>query len=432
MSKLWVGRTAFLALALSAGTAIISPAQTLTTLASFNGTDGKAPSGTLIQATNGNFYGTTQTGGANGLGSIFKVAPDGTVTTLYSFCGVTNCVDGSGPTAGLIQGSDGNFYGATYYGGSNCVFGNLSISGCGTIFQITPSGQLTTLYNFCQTGDGATCYDGAEPSSSLIQGSDGNLYGTTAVGGNNANDIGSSSGGYGTVFKITLQGSLTTLFSFCNDLSSTGYCLDGAIPFGGVLQASDGNFYGTLYNGGTGLDNSGGVVYKLTSAGKFKVLHNFGSKSNWSDGAYPFDSLIQATDGNLYGTTRNGGYRGILGAGTVFKITTSGTLTTLHRFREGEGEAPYSALVQGKDGNFYGTLSTGGPYSGSGIAAGTAFGINAQGTFKRLYSFCSKTNCTDGYGPAAGLVQGRNGNLYGVAYSGGTDNDGTVFSISLK
>ncbi len=430
--KLRMAKMAFLVFALCAATAIVSTAQTLTTLASFNGTDGKASTGTLIQATDGNFYGTSQTGGTFGLGSVFKVTPSGTVTTLYSFCALANCVDGSGPTAGLVQASDGNFYGTTYYGGSNCVFGNLPLSGCGTVFQITPSGQLTTLYNFCQTGDGSTCYDGSEPYSSLIQGSDGNLYGTTVFGGNNINDIGSSTGGYGTIFKITLQGSLTTLFSFCHDLNSGGYCLDGAVAYGGVVQASDGNFYGTLYNGGTGLDNSGGVVYKFTSSGKYKVLHNFGSKRNWTDGAYPFDSLIQGTDGNLYGTTRNGGFGGTLGGGTAFKITTSGTLTTLHRFREAEGEAPYSALVQGTDGNFYGTLSTGGPYSNIGIAAGTAFQLTPQGALKRLYSFCSQTNCTDGYEPAAGLVQGTTGDLYGVTYSGGANNDGTIFSISLN
>ncbi len=427
--KIRIAKRVLLVFALCATAAISSPAQTLTTLASFNGTDGKASTGTLIQATDGNFYGTSVSGGAYGFGSVFKVTPGGTITTLYSFCALTNCVDGSGPTAGLVQASDGNLYGTTYYGGSNCVFGILALSGCGTVFQITPSGQLTTLYNFCQISVGSSCYDGSEPYSSLIQGSDGNLYGTTVFGGNNSNN---STGGYGTVFKITPQGSLTTLFSFCKNLNSTGYCLDGAIAYGGVLQASDGNFYGTLYNGGNGLDHSGGVVYKLTPSGKYKVLHNFGSNRNWIDGAYPFDSLIQGTDGNLYGTTRNGGYGGTLGAGTAFKITTSGTLTTLHRFRNDEGAAPYSALVQGTDGNFYGTLSSGGPYTSIGTPAGTAFKLTPQGAVTRLYSFCSLTNCTDGYEPAAGLVQGTNGDLYGVTFSGGTDNDGTVFSISPK
>ena len=431
MNKFWVGRTAFLVFALCAASAI-SSAQTLTTLASFDGTDGKTPQATLIQATDGNFYGTTPSGGAYGLGSVFKVTPAGTITTLYSFCALTNCVDGSGPTAGLVQASDGNFYGTTYYGGSNCVFGNLSQSGCGTVFQITPSGQLTTLYSFCQTGSGFTCYDGSEPYSSLIQASDGNLYGTTVYGGNNTNDISNINGGYGTVFRITLQGSLTTLFSFCNNLNVTGYCLDGALPFAGVLQASDGNFYGTLYNGGTGTDNSGGLVYKLTASSKFTVLHNFGSTRNWTDGAYPYASLIQGTDGNLYGTTRNGGYGGTLGGGTAFKITTSGKLTTLHRFREDQGEFPYSSLVQGKDGNFYSTLSGAGPYTGIGTPAGTAFLLSPKGDFRRFYSFCSQKNCTDGFGPFAGLVQGTDGKFYGLTLSGGADNDGTVFTISPK
>jgi uncharacterized repeat protein (TIGR03803 family) len=418
MKQFWIGRAAVIIFALCAATAINSPAQTLKTLASFNGTDGKAPQG-IILATDGNFYGTTEAGGANGFGSVFKITPGGTLTTLYSFCAETNCIDGNGPTAALVQASDGNLYGTTYYGGSNCVFGNLAVSGCGTVFRITTSGQLTTLYNFCQTGDGSTCYDGSEPYSSLIQGSDGNLYGTTVYGGDNANDVGSSNGGYGTVFKMTLQGTLTTLFSFCNDLNSTGYCLDGAIPYGGVLLASDGNFYGTLYNGGTGIDNSGGAVYKLTPSGKFTALHYFGSKRNWTDGAYPFDSLIQGTDGNLYGTTRNGGYGGTLGGGTVFKITPAGALTTLHLFRGTQGGFPYSALLQGKDGKLYGTDST------------SVYKVSTTGGYNVVYTFCALPNCADGSSPIGTLVQTAQGTLYGVTTAGGANGDGTVFSLSL-
>jgi uncharacterized protein (TIGR03437 family) len=341
------------------GMAIISSAQTLTTLVSFNGTDGVEPDyGSLVQGTDGNFYGTTYSGGANNTGTVFKVTPGGTLTTLYSFTGGT---DGEYPYAGLVQASDGNFYGTTY-GGGCCD---------GTVFKITPGGTLTTLYGF--TG-GA---DGGSPSGALVQATDGNFYGTTRSGGAN---------GGGTVFKVTPGGTLTTLYSF----GAAG--TDGAQPYAGVIQGTDGNFYGTTYTGHT--------VFKITPGGMLTTLHTFSGP----DGGDPLDALVQASDGNFYGTTSSGGSESV---GTIFKITPGGTLTTLHDFTDGatDGARPYAGLIQGTDGNFYGTTEGGGT-SGD----GTIFKITPSGVLTILHNF----NGTDGFRPYAGLIEGTDGNLYGT------------------
>ena len=212
-----------------------------------------------------------------------------TLTTLYSFCSQPNCVDGAYPQAGLVQGTDGNFYGTT---------ANDAGPNQGTVFKVTAGGTLTSLYNFCaQTG----CPDGSQPSGGLVQATDGNLYGTTVLGG--ASD-------YGTVFKITPGGTLTSLYSFC----AAGFsCADGGYPHAGLVQATDGNFYGTTFQGGA---YGGGTVFKITAAGTLTTLHSFGGFG--TDGYAPFAGLVQATDGNFYGTTNLGGPRGY---GTVFKIT---------------------------------------------------------------------------------------------------------------
>jgi uncharacterized repeat protein (TIGR03803 family) len=270
-----------------ATTAIPSPAQTLTTLYSFcpGGppcTDGSAPIAALAQATDGNFYGTTSEGP---YGTVFKITPNGSLITLYSFCSQPNCADGAQPYAGLVQATDGNFYGTTFVGG-------VDQSGAGTIFRITPSGALTTVYTFCPHFQG--CPDGANPEGTLVQATDGNLYGTTEMGGTGR----SCSGGCGVVFKITLSGALTTLYSFNGT--------DGARPYAGLVQATDGNLYGTTYEGGgTNNDcmNGCGTVFKITPSGTFTTLHSF----NFSDGYLPDGGLIQATDGNIYGVTAKAG-----------------------------------------------------------------------------------------------------------------------------
>jgi len=227
----------------------ITSSGTLTTLHDFDGTDGESPDATLFLATDGNFYGTTPAGGANkscdsgfGCGTVFKITPSGALTTLYSFCSQADCSDGERPEGALAQGSDGNFYGATSSGGLNNCGMNGVPSGCGTIFKLTPAGALTTLYMFCSNNG---CADGENPPGALVQGTDGNFYGTTSEGGN--------SGCYyqlgcGTIFKITPGGALTTLYVLCSKGGSD--CTDGANPYAGLIQGTDGNFYGTASGGG--------------------------------------------------------------------------------------------------------------------------------------------------------------------------------------
>jgi len=401
-----------LVLVFCAVTAIASSAQTLTTVVSFNGANGANPAVSLIQGTDGNFYGTTIRGGSGsgycvesgstGCGTVFKISTGGTLTTLHSFQGN----DGYQPYSRLVQASDGNFYGTTYNGGANCQ----QDLGCGTVFKITPSGTLTTLYSFCSQPN---CADGSSPGAGLMQAADGNFYGTTSTGGVINNQC---SFGCGTIFKISPSGALTTLHSF--DYS------DGGLPAAGLVQATDGNFYGTAASGGS---NGGyGTVFKITPSGTLTTLHSFGG----TDGANPYGVLVQVADGNFYGTTDEGGTSN---NGTIFKITPSGTLTTLYSFCSqsgcADGANPLAGLVQATDGNFYGTTYNGGSENG-----GTAFKITPSGTLTTLHTFCYP--CIDGSQPYAGLTQAADGSFYGAAVNS-VPNDqcpfgcGTVFSLTL-
>ena len=405
-----------LAAAFCAATAIPSPAQHLSTLVSFNGTNGSSAgyANSLVQGKNENFYGTTTSGGANGEGTIFKITPAGKLTTLHNFCSQTNCVDGAVPRSALLQAKNGNFYGTTYQGGAYCVSGNNANTGCGTVFEITAAGQFTSLYSFCSNN--FPCYDGDNPYASLIQGIDGNLYGTTPEGGNNSYDINCFCNGGGTVFKITTAGQLTTLYSFCNITNTNGYCFDGAAPIGALVQTSSGDFYGTTYDGGSGHNGKGGTVFKLSTTGTLTTLYSFCSVTKYcKDGAYPFDGLVQGANGNFYGVTENGGFRTY---GTVFKITPAGALTTLYRFHGSPGLDPYASLVQGSDGNFYGTTLQ------------TAFRIGPNGGLSALYTFCYMPNCQVGTAPS-GLIQGKNGKFYGTDNTGGANGLGSVFSLTV-
>jgi uncharacterized repeat protein (TIGR03803 family) len=340
----------------------------------------------------------------------------GTLTTLYSFCSQTNCTDGYYPYAGLIQASDGNFYGTTGYGGAN---------DSGTVFKITPQYPytLTTLHSF-DGSDGneptaglVQASDGNEPTAGLVQASDGNFYGTTAGGGASGN----CPSGCGTVFKITPQYpyTLTTLHSFDGG--------DGNEPTGGVVHASGGNFYGTTAGGGA---SGYGTVFKVTPSGTLTTQYSF----TGSDGRAPYAGLVQATDGNFYGTTLVGGASGNCeyGCATVFKITPSGTLTTLYSFCSQnncpDGDYPYAGLIQASDGNFYGTTEYGGAYCPPHSICGTVFKITPGGTLTTLYSFVSPPN--DGAYPTGGLVQGTDGNLYGTAEYGGAYAYGTVSRLN--
>jgi uncharacterized repeat protein (TIGR03803 family) len=388
-----------------------APAQTFTTLANFNKINGWAPYlGSLVQGTDGNLYGTTEYGGANkkNSGTVFRLAPNGPLTTIYSFCSQLGCTDGAGPYGGLVLGTDGNFYGTTTQSGAH---------GGGTVFKITPAGALTTIYNFCsQPG----CTDGYGSYAGLALGTDGNFYGTSGGYGSN---------NQGTIFKITPAGALTTLHTFQGT--------DGSTPGGVLVQASDGNFYGTTPFGGATIACGGfflgcGTVYKITPGGTLTTLHSF---SGGAAGNRPEAGLIQGADGNLYGTTAEGGTGSSCsdGCGTVFKITTSGTLTTLHSFDTVDGSYPSSPVIQATDRNFYGTTNTGGASTACVYGCGTVFEMTTAGTVTTLHSFDS----TDGASPAAGLVQAPTGTFYGTTSGGGVSHAcdygacGTAFSLAV-
>jgi uncharacterized repeat protein (TIGR03803 family) len=291
----------------------MTPDGTLTTIYNFcqqsGCTDGYLPMGITLSS-NGSFYGTTQAGGANREGTIFRITPRGTLTTLYSFCAKSNCADGAVPLAGLVQATDGNWYGTTFYSEN-------SGEGSGTIFRMTSAGQLTTLYTFPSSGN---------PAAALIQGRDGNLYGTAT--GNNGG------GGASTIFKITLSGVFTTLYQFESP----------ADVYTALVQGADGNFYGTSATGGTnisgyctGLLQSCGTVFRITPGGALTTIYNFCNESNCADGAAPFSPLIHADNGKFYGMTYGGGSSE---AGTVFSISSAGALSTLESFVGANGAGP--------------------------------------------------------------------------------------------
>jgi uncharacterized repeat protein (TIGR03803 family) len=375
------------------------------TLASFDYTDGAYPTA-FIEASDGNFYGTTDKGGQSGTGcnkscgTIFEITPKGKLTTVAEFDGT----DGNGPT-GLVQSSSKDFYGTTSYGGAY---------GGGTVFQLT-GGTLSTLYNFCEQ---TNCPDGAIPWGGLVLGANGNYYGTTPAGGGGACStvVGP---GCGTVFMITTGGALTTLHSFVGT--------DGAYPYSKLVLASDENFYGTTDGGGT---YGYGTVFKITSEGAFSSIYSF---TGTTDGAYPSAGLVQAKNGNFYGTTSAipavNLYNGPsctpakVGDGTVFEITSGGSLTTLHTFGGADGAFPFPGVIQGADGNFYGVTSCGGANGD-----GTIFQLTEAGTLNTLHTFAG----TDGTFPFTALVQAKDGTFYGTTAEGGADDYGTVFSLSSE
>jgi uncharacterized repeat protein (TIGR03803 family) len=247
----------------------VPPGGTTETIASFGCITGNCNGSVevvagLIQGTDNNLYGTTAEGGTGAFGvgqfggSIFQMMPNGTLTTIYSFCSLSDCTDGQYPLGALIQGPNGNLYGTTAYGGTGTACSTEpGISGCGTIFEITTTGTLTTLYNFCsQSG----CPDGEFPAAGLIMGSDGNFYGTTEKGGT-ASSARCSDNYCGTIFQITPGGALTTLFSFCTNKTG-GLCTTGGGPVAQLMQATNGYFYGTTTQAGSNSNN--GTIFRLS------------------------------------------------------------------------------------------------------------------------------------------------------------------------
>ena len=334
-------------------------------------------SGILAQGRDENLYGTVAFGGVFQAGAMIKVAPAGKLTIPYNFDGRV----GVAPFGGLTLATDGNFYGTCGAGGKAFL---------GTIFKITPDGKPTLLYEFTGKDDGASPY--APP----IQAADGNLYGTTEIGG---------TGHAGTVYRITPSGTFTTLYSFDNT--------HGAQPIGPLLQADDGNFYGTTVSGGPA---NAGTVFKITPTGKLTMLHEF----DGTDGFDPSSLLVQGRDGSLYGTAYSGGAQG---TGTIFKINRQGKFSVLYNFNgSSDGGNPYAGLVSGSDGNFYGVNS----YNGNPANQGTIFRITPRGSFSVLHTFDGKTGAT----PEATLFQHTNGALYGDATFGGAFNDGTFYGMA--
>jgi uncharacterized repeat protein (TIGR03803 family) len=294
----------------------VTPAGKLTVIYSFDGTHGSEPYGGLTLGTDGNFYGTAFGGGKFSYGTVFKITPGGSLTVLFNFTGGN---DGSNPHAPPIEGTDGNFYGTTRTGGTNIYYG--------TVYKITPSGLFTTLYSFDVTPHGDY------PVAPLVQGTDGNFYGTTVNGG---------ASNQGIVFRITSSGKLTVLYSFGTT---------GSQPYSPIIQGTDGNFYGTTAFGGSA---GGGIAFKITPTGKLTVLYNFGVGSG---PAVPYAGLVQATDGLFYGNTYQGG---TMGDGTIFRMSAIGQISSLYDFDSTTGAIPEVTLLQHTNGILYGDTYEGG------------------------------------------------------------------------
>jgi uncharacterized repeat protein (TIGR03803 family) len=344
------------------------------TLFSFQGTNGAWPI-SLIQGIDGNLYGTTSEGGANGKGTIFQFTLDGAFTCLASFDGT----NGSGPR-GLLQWTNGDLYGTTWDGGSN----NL-----GTIFRLTPGGAVTNLFSF----DGT---NGTYPFCGLVPGPDGNFYGTAQQGGANP---GPYSSGLGTVFRVTPGGAFTLLLSFNGT--------NGGYPHN-LLLGTDGDFYGASSPYGND------TIFRMTASGDVTNVFTF----NATNGLTCPYGLFQGADDTFYGAT-DGAVSG--STDTIFSLTTNGTFTTLFSFSGTNGSLPRRP-VQGPDGNLYGVTGTGGA-SGT----GTLFKLAPDGSLITLMDF----NGTNGASPFGGLVLAKDGRLYGTTMQGGLSNNGTIFRVSL-
>ncbi len=362
------------------GFAAVTCGQTLEVLHSFDNTNGANPQAGLVQGSDGSFYGTTHFGGAYGKGAVFRIRGDGSFAALASFDGT----NGSYPVAGLVQASDGGFYGTTASGGA---------AGYGSVFRLDTNGILTTLVSFNLT-------NGSFPQGELLPAADGSFYGTTLQGG-----ISNS----GTIFQLTTNGVLTTLYCFTS--GTNGYQ-----PNGGLVLAADNCLYGTTFGGG-------GTVFRSTTNGELTTIVRF----DGSNGSYPRTGLAAGADGQLYGTTSSGGANSI---GTLFKTKTGGELTTLAVFSLNTGYQ-CGPLTQQIDDRFYGAMA------GGSANYGAVFQLLTNGLMTTLVGFAATNNGPRQ--PQCRLLQGSDGNLYGTSYHGGNYNHGgtsdssygTVFRIVL-
>ncbi len=358
------------------GSSVATMSQTFEEIYSFRGyADGYSPRGALVQATDGNFYGTTTYGGqpttncpACGYGTVFRMTPSGGLTTIAWF----NGSNGAGyPAGALVEASDGHLYGTTRDGG---------------IFRVTLGGTITSIGG----GGGIT-----DELTDLIQGHDGYLYGVDTY--------------YGDTFWISLDWR-----------TQAGVFVPGAS--GGVVQATDGNFYGVTVNGGT---NHFGSAYRMAPGGVLTTIVSFSRGPGWY-AVWPYGRMRQAIDGNLYGVAAQGYY----GEGAIFKLSLDGTLTTFASFNTLNGRTPNDGLIEANDGNFYGTTIYGGTYCCPG-SIGTAFKMTPTGQITTVVSFTGQFGKFPGENPLAGLVQGSDGNLYGTCAYGGSQGGGNIFRIIM-
>jgi uncharacterized repeat protein (TIGR03803 family) len=341
----------------------------------------RAPTAALIQASDGDFYGTTTVGGRFGKGAIFRMNAAGIVQSIHSLA--ADEMEGSAIRAPLLEAVDGALYGVTAGRGPN---------GWGTIFRLWPSGRFETLHGFP-----AVAGDGNSPVAGLIQATDGALYGSTFNGG--ARDR-------GTVFRLNPNGGYTLVHSFARPR--------GEKPQGGLFQASDGRLYGTTEAGGR---RGQGTIFQLRQPSAHHVVHHFADDI----GTSPTAALIQASDGNLYGVASSNFPEG---NGAVYRLDTDGTYSVAHLFDGGrEGDDPFAPLIQARDGYLYGTTPNGGVF-GNGIV----FRLGLDGAFVVLHSF----QRADGMLPVGGLLEAADGSIYGTTFTGGEYNDGTIFVLEPR
>ena len=360
--------------------------------------DGGTPSTAVVEGSDGLLYGLTTVSplSATTSGTFYSINPvNQQSTVLYTFG--ASPTDGTNPV-GLMQAGDGYFYGTTYDGGQY---------GKGTVFRLTPGGQEIVLHSF-----GGDQNDGAYPESGLIEAKDGYLYGTTSGGGLR---------GAGTVYRINAVGDVVIIHAFL-----TGALTDGVGPYGSLIQARDGKFYGTTVAGGR---YGFGTVFSVTANATENVVYAFGAVPN--DGIAPMVGLCEGNDGTLYGTTSTGGPFG--SGGTVFGVTPAGAEVLLYTFQDNgaDGLQPMAALISGGDGNFYGTTVGGGAYGD-----GAIFSISPLGAEAVVYSF--GPSGYDGTPPQTSLTAGSDGSFYGTTYAGGLfgstsayGGSGTVFQYQL-
>ena len=412
----------FVAVTATPGASVAQTAATEQVLTGFGALDANCANATganilspLVDGLDGSFYGVTVNGGANGMGTVFKIGADGSYVVLYSFGSKASNSDGALPNA-LTRGSDGNFYGTTYAGGvaggqelprSSGTTYCYGLHGLGTVFRITPAGQLSTLHAFGAFTSGGNNIgvnaDGAYPMSRLALGKDGNLYGTAYTGGANST---------GTVFQVdAATGNVTPIYAFPSRVGNTSQ---------GVIQGADGKLYGV----------QSGEFYSLTLQGEYTTIHVF-SIIGGEEGALPND-IVQGTDGNFYGTAQRGGANGY---GAVFKIDASGSYTSLHDFtppgaagnqdsKNADGISPFAPLVEAADGAFYGTTSEAGPN-----AFGTVFKVTTSGTFSVIYAFGNQV--PDGALSYSPLIEASDGKLWGATARGEQEQPGTSNSPDL-